>query len=51
MGKPLIHREECEFPGCDLEPMASGGVRCLLHVNVMVSASYLNDDEVKDEEQ
>lgn len=45
----LNRHNGCEFPGCELEVFAGGQTRCLLHKDVMVSASYLNDNEVTEE--
>lgn len=44
-----MRTNECEFPGCELEIVGIEYDRCLLHINVMVSASYLNDAEVTEE--
>jgi hypothetical protein len=49
MTPPLVHRNECAFPGCTLEPNASGEANCLLHKNVKIDPSYLNKTEVRDE--
>lgn len=41
--------DTCDFPGCDKDTPHELWTRCLLHVNVMVSSSYLNADEIADE--
>ena len=46
---PLVPRNHCDFPGCTEPPRDRKATRCREHEDVRISASYLNETEVKDE--